>query len=388
MATTKTPAATKPPAQDDDYEKKVITPEQQANSYMVANKADHYNFEDSVYYKVPSSSITLTTEMGGGLPPGAHRAVGITRGGKTSCLLDFMYHFLKVKGRRGFYVKAEGRLSPEVMARSGLAFVTDPKLWTDGTCLIFESNVYEAIFGFMGDLIRNNPTKTKYFFILDSMDMISRREDLAKGLDKAQQVAGGALITSTFLKQTSIALEKRGHVAFFISQVREEIKGQYDVKIPRQGGASGGHALEHQGTWVFEFRPRWDKHKIKEGDAETGKTIGHYCVVKILKSTNEKDDKEVQYPIKYGRTNATSVWVERELVKCLIWSGWLAKTSEKSAWLAFSPAQREEIKTATGVELPEKVQGEEKAFELLEQNPAVVTYLFECFRKLASGEPF
>ena len=74
----KTPAATKATAPEPD-EKKIITPAEQANAYMQAHKPDHYNFEEGVYYKVPNSSLTLTSEMGGGIPPGAHRAVGITR---------------------------------------------------------------------------------------------------------------------------------------------------------------------------------------------------------------------------------------------------------------------------------------------------------------------
>ena len=225
----------------------VISPEAQALSYLKANKADHYNFEEEQTDITPTSSLICTAAMDGGVRPGAHRALGLAAGGKTSATLDMMLNFLRKddgKGRRGFYVKSEGRLSPEVMARSGIKFTTDPEQWKDGVCFIFESNVFEAVFGFMGDLIRNNPTKTRYFFILDSLDMMAKRADLEKGLEDAAQVAGGALITSVFLKKTSAALAKRGHYCWFISQVRDSIKiNPYEKSNPRQGMSSGGHGF-------------------------------------------------------------------------------------------------------------------------------------------------
>ena len=300
----------------------VINPAQQAMSYLKANKTDHYNFEETVTDFTRSSSLGLTGTMEGGIQPGAHRAVGITTGGKTSCTLDFMYHFLKnsAKGKRGVYVRAEGRLSPDVMARSGITFVTDPEQWVDGTCFILESNVFEMVFGFMGEIIRNNPTKTRYFFIIDSMDMMAKKADLEKGLEDAAQVAGGALITSVFLKKTSTALAKRGHICWFISQVREAIRiGNGPAGPPRQGNSSGGHAMEHAGDWVLEFLPRWKDDIIRENPADPkSKPIGHMCKVRIIKSNNETYGQEVEYPIKYGRKNASSVWVEREIGDLLL----------------------------------------------------------------------
>ena len=59
-------------------------------AYLKANKDDHYNFEDSIYYKVPSSSMLLNMELGGGIVPGCLRLAGITAGGKSSCALDFL----------------------------------------------------------------------------------------------------------------------------------------------------------------------------------------------------------------------------------------------------------------------------------------------------------
>jgi RecA/RadA recombinase len=364
---------------DNDKKKQPPTPQEQAEAYLKGNATLHYNFEESQYYKTPSSSLELTARMGGGLPNGAHRLVGVTTGGKSSISLDFMLQFLRARAnRRGLYVKAEGRLPPEMMVRSGVPFVTKAEEWVDGTCLILESNVYECIFGFMGQLIRNNPYKTQYFFVLDSMDMIARQEDIEKPISEAQRVAGGALITSTFLKQTAIALEKRGHTCIFISQVRDEIKGQYEKRLPRQGNASGGHALEHQGTWVLETLPRFKDDRITEGD---DKVVGHYCKLRIIKGTNETDGSELRYPIRYGRKGGNSVWVGREIGDMML--GW-EQVSKAGSWLKIVQSLRDEVKENTGIELPEQVQGMAKLYDVIEGDPKVQSFLFEKFNELIS----
>jgi RecA/RadA recombinase len=368
---------------------KVISPDQQANSYLKANKESHYNFEETIHDKTRSSSIQLTAAMDGGLEPGAHRAVGKSAGGKTSCTLDFMYHFLKAfngKGRRGVYIKSEGRLSENVKARSGVKFVLDPAEWVDGTCLIVESQEFEFVFGFMGEIIRNNPTKTRYYFIIDSMDMMARKADLEKGLEDAVQVAGGALITSVFLKKTSVALAKRGHICWFISQVRDSIKinAYGPPQAPRQGSSSGGHAIEHAGDWVLEFLGRnQDDIILEDPNDKNSKPIGHYCRAKIVKSNNEKYGMVIRYPIKYERKNAESVWIEREIFDLLLQWEMIEK---KGAWFNLSEGLIKEVKDAIKIELPEQLHGKEAVYDYLEASKEVTNYLYDKFLKLAVGK--
>lgn len=373
------------PKKDTDEQADVVSPESQLGSYLKDTKEDHYNFESDNDYRVRASSLSLTSAMDGGISPGAHRALGITAGGKTSCTLDMMYHHLKRgKGYRAIYIKSEGRLSGDMKERSGITFTTDAAEWKDGTCFVFESNVYEAVFGLLGDLIRNNPTKTRYFIVIDSLDMMAKRDDLAKPLTEAGQVAGGALITSVFLKKTQAALAKRGHICWFISQVRESIKlNPYEKSSPRQGGASGGHAVEHAGDWVLQFLERFNDDIIREGGEKSGKILGHYCRVKIIKSNNEKYGVEVRYPIRYGRKNASSVWVEREIIDLLLSWEQIEKTG---AWLRFDSELRTEVKTGTGFDLPEKIQGIDNAYKLLEEQPKVTQFLFDRLLKIVTGQ--
>jgi len=97
---------------------KIITSQDQLKSFLKNNKDSHYNFEESIEYKISSGSLLLDYFLNGGIGTGLHRFCGINEGGKTSCALQFMKNFLdQPKKRKGFYIKAEGRLSKEMIAR-------------------------------------------------------------------------------------------------------------------------------------------------------------------------------------------------------------------------------------------------------------------------------
>lgn len=362
---------------------KVVKPEDQLGALLKTDKADHFNFEEDHKYKVPCSSLLLTSTLNGGLTAGAHRFMGLASGGKTSCALDFMYHFLKDQkknSRRGVYIKAEGRLSDELQDRSGIKFVKDYEQWKDGTCFVYECNIYESVFKLKRELITTNPLNVEYFFITDSADGLIKRDDCNKSEEESQTVGGGSLITSTFLKKVGLAMGKRGHIDIYISQIREQIKiNQYEVTIPKQGKASGPRALEHAVDIAIEFLPRFGGDLITEGE-KGSKTIGHFCKCRILKSANEKNGVEVKYPIRYGQKNANSVWTSYELVDLLmVWQ--LLK--KKGAWLPFDEKFRAELATDLNKEIPEQLHGIQNVRDWVEENTDVQEYLFNKFKDLS-----
>jgi len=133
---------------------KIITSQDQLKSFLKNNKDSHYNFEESIEYKISSGSLLLDYFLNGGIGTGLHRFCGINEGGKTSCALQFMKNFLdQPKKRKGFYIKAEGRLSKEMIARSGVKFVFNDEEWVEGTCFVFESNIHETVFDSMRELV-------------------------------------------------------------------------------------------------------------------------------------------------------------------------------------------------------------------------------------------
>ena len=101
-------------------------------------------------------------QLGGGFGPGLHRFVGMNEGGKTSESLEVMKNFCNsLPNAKGFYIKAEGRLSPEMRERSGVRFVFSADEWVDGTCFVFESNIYETVVEVMRELVAKNEQKSR-----------------------------------------------------------------------------------------------------------------------------------------------------------------------------------------------------------------------------------
>lgn len=365
-------------------EDKIVTSNEILSNFLKNNKDDHYNFEDDFNYKVSSGSLQLDIHMGGGFGPGLHRFCGINEGGKTSQALEVMRNFLSsVPNAKGFYIKAEGRLSQEMKERSGVKFTTSAEDWTAGTCFVFESNIYETVVDAMRSLVANNQEGIKYYFLLDAVDGLISKVDLDKTFEDSNKVAGGAVIAANFMKRMSIALAKRGHMAVFISQVRADIKLDPYSKAPiRQTSATGGNALLHFANWILEFEPRFGGDLIlqdpnnKKIDLEKNPPIGHWAKVTIKKSPNEKTNLQIPYPIRYGRKNGSSIWIEKELVDLLY--AW--EFVERSGpWVKPSEDFIELIKD-TNIQLPENFQGEKALFKFIEENPSLIKFLVNYFK--------
>ena len=360
-------------------------------SFLKNTKEDHYNFEEAISYKVSTGSLTFDLLTGGGLRPGVHRFVGFTEGGKTSAALEVMKNFLNtIEGAKGFFIKAEGRLSEEMIKRSGVKFVFDAEKWEAGTCFVFECNIYETVVDSLRQLVTKNEEQNKYMFILDSVDGLITKGDLNKTFEESKKVAGGAVLASDLMKRMSIALQKRGHMAVFISQVRSDVRiDPYSSAPIRQTSATGGNALLHFADFIFEFEPRFEGDiilkdpSIKKSDPIKNPIIGHLCKVVIKKSPNEKSKVKFSYPIKYGRTDGRSIWLEKEIVDMLM--RWEVVT-RSGAWYYVAEDFAVTLKE-NGFEAPEKFQGENSIFEFIESNPKLVKFLHKYFVDMISSKP-
>lgn len=351
--------------------------------FLKDKKEDHYNFEDSVDYKASSGSLQLDLTLNGGFGPGLHRFVGMNEGGKTSASLEVMKNMLNdVPGSKGFYIKAEGRLSKEMQLRSGVRFVFDPKDWVEGTCFVFESNIYETVMDAIHTMVEKNEDKYKYCFLLDSVDGLISKGDLSKTFQESNKVAGGAVIAANFMKRMSIKLAKRGHMAIFISQVRADIKLDPYSKAPiRQTSATGGNALLHFANYIIEFEPRYKSDMIltdekAKPDPQKNPILGHWAKATIKKSPNEKTNNTINYPIRYGRTGGKSIWIEKELVDLLYMWEFITR---KGAWITLVDEFRELISDHIE-EVPEKVHGEANLFKMIEENEKLSEFLINYFK--------
>jgi len=364
-------------------ETSVLNPESQLTQFLKEKdrKDDHYNFEESVDFEVSQGSLLLDLHVGK-IEPGIIRHVGISRGGKTSQMLEDVKQFLKaVPDSRALWVLAEGRLGKRTKERSGLKFVYDPEKWEDGTVFVLESNVYDLVFDLVRDLMKNNPMKKRYFFAIDSTNGLKTKADMGKATSEAGKVAAGAGITSDFLSRVSLGMSKFGHVCGVIGQVRAAPKiNQYEKGPIKLSDASGGNALDHYPTIFLQFEKRFQGDLI--GDAKN--PLGHWAKVTVIKTDKEKT-VQVKYPIKYDSDGeGGSIWVEYEIADLLVQWGF---TTKAGAWLKVSPDLIAELKGDGCLSLESdefQVQGMDNLRGWLEDNPKITEYLFKKFEKLLS----
>lgn len=381
MARTKT----EEPTSTEDFSKKQLA------TILKAKKDEHLNFHKTIYYRASLGSLMFDYETGGGLTPGLHRFCGSSESGKSSSALTSCSIFLQTPipeiPRKGFLIKAEGRLDPDLQKRFDTKFVFSADEWNPGTCFVLETNVYETAFSTIRELIDNNVENCQYFFIIDSMDALCRKDDLAKGFYDTTQPAAGAKLTSEFGQKIALKMAKFGHICILISQMRDSIKiDPYAKVIPKMSSVKGGHAPFHYSNFVFEFAGKSQSSLILENPSQPlsdkNRPIGHTVKVKIAKSTNEKTFLTVTYPVKYFQTGRNSIWVEREIADLLKAFGLI--TREKGAWWQVSEQMVELLKNE-GIDCPEKLQGDPGIYQFLETNPKAVSCLYSYLSNLISS---
>jgi RecA/RadA recombinase len=376
-------------AADKPAEKQPLDPQAQMDSFLKQTKEDHFNLEEHAPpLLVSSGSLNLDMEIGG-FSEGAHRVGGGPGLGKTPFVLNAVDNFLDaVPDSRAVWCKAEGRFSLKNMARARHPLVYSASEWKAGTILIFKSNVYEAWISMMRSLVTNNPTGCRYAFVTDSLDNMILRNDMAKPIEEGQKIAGAPLLTKQLFQRIGLALNERGHIAFFISQKTSEIKtDQYAKTEQRQMTGSGGNAAGHNAQETLEFLDQWEGDLILKNPAErlhrvTNPAIGHLLKVKVKKSASEKRWITVEIPIKYGVTQGSAIWREREIGDQMLAWGLVTKAS---SWLTLTPALLGELEKAGITGLPEKVQGLNQLYDLLETRKDVADHLFDTFKKRIGG---
>jgi len=344
-----------------------------------SNKKYHFNDHKELDYRIPSGSLNLDLALGGGLTAGAHRFTGVNEGGKTSCSLAFAANFQKMFKEDAMVVviKAEGRLSKHMLERSGVD--TSPERF-----FAFDCNIFEKVFELIRNLVYNNEENRRFMFIVDSVDALCRINDIDKSFDEPEQVAGGALITSVFLKKMVLPISKMGHCMILMSQVRVEVStNPYASRGGTKSHQAGGNAVKHYANFILEFEERYSSDIMFTNPAATriddkGDPIGHYCKIRFRKSVNEKTGSQVRYPIRYGRKRGTSIWVEKEVAD-LMFAFQMA--DKKGAWISLSEDIKEELKNKK-IKFDEKFQGDQKFLAHLEENEKLTGFLLKEFRNM------
>jgi hypothetical protein len=349
-------------------------------------KEEHYNATKAVEWEVSTGSLLLDVSTGK-VRPSLWRLCGNNNSGKTPQMLEIVRNILKdVPNSKALWVMAEGRLSEENKTRCGLKFVTDPNEWEIGTVFVLKTNIFELVIKIIKDLVKNNDAGIRFAFVIDSIDGLILRDDAAKEITENNKVAGVPGLSKKMLQSLSLGMFQYGHWMGLISQVTSEIKLDPYAKTTNRGGSfSGGNSLLHGSDVIIEYNPPYGGDFILDGKGKfndgKSKPIGQNVTVVLAKSIKETTRKvKITYPIKYGR-KPSGIWVEREVGDLIL--GFGRATLAGAGWITVSPDFIKELED-DGFEFPEKIQGLDNLYKVLQDNEKLTNYLFDKFSKLIS----
>jgi len=361
-------------------------------SLLSGYKEDVYNHV--INERIPISAGSLTLDSLIKIKTGSViRLAGPLESGKTSQLLLIMLNYLNtVPKSRGLYVKAEGRLSEEMQARSGLKFVFSDRDWEIGTVFVLESNIFEAVSDIIYATLKNMYEKgERLVFAIDSLDGLILKSDMEKFSNCADKLkpdnkasgmmpAGVPKMTKMFFRRMALAINKYDALALLTSQYSETFKiAMYEKDKPQPVQGSGGSAVSHQPDWILEYGIRYHGDYImqdpnnKKPDPKTNKILGHEVKITLRKSTNENTGLPIRIPIKYGRVG-NSIWLERETIDLALGFGLISKINQKT--LAFSAEIVVQAKES-GIELKENHNGFEALYAYFEENKLPFEWLYK-----------
>jgi hypothetical protein len=371
-----------------------VTSQDILGEFLNEHKNEHFAFIQPKHTRISTGSLILDSLV-------AVRSGGVVRLvgkgaelGKSSEAFVLADNFMKTMPKaKVLYIKAEARLTPEIIARSGLKWVFTSAEWVEGTVFCYPCNVFENMAELLEKVLPQMYEAGEHLgVIIDSLDGLMLRADRTKDLwsTKAEspKVAGVPLLTKLLFRRLGLPITHYDVLMMVTGQFSADIKlDPYSAGVPRQADSAGGNAIAHQSDYVFEYLPRYQGDMILEDptqkpDYQKNKTVGVYATLTIKKSGTDVTGTRVRIPIKKGRVG-NAIWVEREIVEMML--GWELITKAGS-WLSIDAKVRAEIEEATGVKLPEKVQGLDKCYTMLETEPKATQFLFDKFCSLISAQ--
>lgn len=357
------------------------------SSILTESKGDHFNDTESKSVPISSGSLLLDKEIKIRSGQVIRLAASGAELGKTSEAFVLSANYMKVMPKsKTLYIKAEARLSPELKARSGHKFVTDPAKWEYGTIFIWAVNYFETIASALERLLKEMHDKEEHLcIILDSLDGCILKSDAKKDVwgNDSVKVAGVPLLMKLLFRRLALPISHYDALFIITTQYSAAIKlDPYAKNEPRQVEGSGGSSIGHQSDYVLYYCPRYNGDYILENpdekpDPVKNRIVGNYAVIEIRKSGSDVTGTKIKVPIAKNRIGS-AIWVEKEVIDLLFM---FELVRRKGAWCSFDKLIIDKAKES-GVEIKEQHQGINGLFEYVQSNEGVYNFLLEEVKKV------
>lgn len=369
---------------DDNFSKDVLS------SFLKNNEEDHLNFVEPESRIISTGSLQLDSLIkvrSGSIVRLAGKGAEL---GKTSqCFVLAKNYMDTMPKSKTLFIKAEARLGPEMQARSGHKFVTDPSQWDYGTVFVYCSNVFESIASLIESLLPSMQKNGEHLcIILDSLDGVILKADKEKNLwtgEESVKVAGVPALSKILFRRLALQINHFDALFLITCQYSAEIKLDPYSKVPaRQGDASGGNAVNHQNDITLSYALRNASDYIYEypdqkPDASKNKCLGVYATIDIRKSNTDVTGTRVKIPIAKGRIG-NCIWKEKEVVDMAIAFGLLSK---RGSWFSFEESLVNQA-AKEGVDILVQHQGLKAVYKYIEENPNIFQWMYDKFSSLVN----
>lgn len=300
------------------------------------------------YKRIPFTSPRLNYMTFGGIPMGKLvEFFGEPHGGKTTTALDIVANYQRMEGAKGvLYADIENGLDPVWATKLGVKLDDDNFYIIKPECQGAET-IFEQILQLMG-------TGELGLVVIDSLGAMTSNKALEESVEQ-KNYGGISMALTNFSKKAEMLCNKYDCTLLGINQLRADMNSMY-------GGMTtpGGECWRFLCSVRMEFRlGKYIDSKGNDLTRQAENPVGNYVLVSIKKSRTCSPTRRTGY---YTINYFTGIDYLKDLIEVAIKYGIIVQAG---AWFSI-------IDTESG-ELVEKLQGQSKVYEYLENDDNIET---------------
>lgn len=239
---------------------------------------------------IHSGCTVLNCVLGGGWPLGRiSNIVGNKSSGKTLLAIEACANcHIQFPNSKIYYLEAESAFDPDYARALGMPIDVVEFIETGADSTV------ETLFEALEDVLEEHEkSKNPGLFIVDSLDALSDRAELARKIDEGTYGGKKPKQLSELFRRLTGRIEKSKIHLMIISQIRDNIGVTYGSKVSR----SGGHALDFYASQIIWLN---EKGKIKKTIRKVERIIGIEISANCKKNKVGLPFRTCELPIYFG----------------------------------------------------------------------------------------